>query len=421
MAGGTPRQARAAVAGLAAFVALILFLFVKLSFGTAASHEGDPNWVSYCTARWEPARLSAQLAAAGGVGDASGQGGAHGHADRLRALQQSHKVLDLAAMDHGAAMGDDGAHDHAGHGGGGGKVKASPHGGSFRGHIVPGIMFIFLSTWYGIAMIRLWLIAKRHRNLKVSLAQPYFLTWGDNWVGRRFQLGEIWFRIGLIGLGLFAEVYWHAPDNICWHALYNRDGYFDMDTVNVWMHTMMYSGFMLAALVDYATYRELLPAGLGVVTHLLQFANTGLMFAMHLGGSPTNWLVHALLFGCFVFYVVIAALDFAVQTSHTLSLMRPFVLFLIATWFVQIGYTSFGVPGTHPRPAPPWDHGSPVTEMAVPLVFSKHLLGGLGGWCLLLILSNAVPDRFRVLEEHEKRYLVGGPPEQKGTLWQSSP
>ena len=58
--------------------------------------------------------------------------------------------------------------------------------------------------------------------------------------------------------------------------------------------------------------------------------------------------------------------------------------------------------------------------MAVPLVFSKHLLGGLGGWFLLLILSNAVPDRFRVLEEHEKRYLVGGPPEQKGTMWPSS-
>ena len=412
MADGTPRQARVAVAALAAFVALILVLFVKLSFGTASSHEGDPNWVSYCTARWDPAALSARLSAAGGGGG--------GHIDRL--LAQSHKVQDLAAMDHGAAMGHGGAHDHAGHGGGGvdgGKVKASPHGGSFRGHIVPGVMFIFMSTWYGIAMVRLWLIAQRHRNLKVSLAQPFFLTWGDNWVGRKFQLGEIFFRIFLIGLGLFAEVYWHAPDNICWHALYGRDGYFDMDTVNVWMHTMMYSGFMLAALVDYATYRDLLPAGLGVVTHLLQFANTALLFAMHLGGSPTNWLMHAILFGCFVFYVVVAALDFAVQTSHTLSLMRPFALFLIATWFVQIGYTSFGVPGNH-GPAPPWDHGSPVTEMAVPLVFSKHLLGGLGGWFLLLILSNAVPDRFRVLEEHEKRYLVGGPPEQKGTMWPSS-
>ena len=94
-------------------------------------------------------------------------------------------------------------------------------------------------------------------------------------------------------------------------------------------------------------------------------------------------------------------------TRLSLSLLRPGLLFLLGSWFLQVGLTSFGT-DNEVGPVAPWDHQQHQTGMAVPIVFAFHVFGCFAFYGALLILAQAVAARglLQPLEKHEHAYFA---------------
>ena len=315
--------------------------------------------------------------------------------------------------DHGHGHGVGGAHGgmaHDTHGRNEAEVYSSPHGGSFRGHAGPFAMFTVWATYWMVAMTRLWLLARREAGnggAELSLAQPWFYTWGSNVVGRGFRRGEPLVKVSLSALAAWSEIYFHPVEDVCYHSLIGRDGFFDVDTVNLWVHALMYGGFTFSGMTDLLAEGGWLPPGWAKAAHLVAFSNTAFMFSMHLGGSEVNMKMHTLLLAVFLAYIGVTLADFALVTCHSLSLLRPGLLFLLGSWFLQVGLTSFGI-DNEVGPVAPWDHQQHQTGMAVPVVFAFHVFGCFGIYGALLILAQAVAARgfLQPLEKHEHAYFA---------------
>ena len=332
-------------------------------------------------------------------------------------------ATDAAADGHGGHMGHEGHEMGGGRGRNAAEKLSSPHGGSFRGHAGPFAMFTVWGAYWALAMSRLWMLSRRglcEGMGDLCLSQPWFFAWGNNAIGRGFRHGEPIMKVALATVAAWSEIYFHPVDDICYHSLIGRDGFFDMETVNLWVHALMYGGFAFSGVVDLLAERSWLPQGWARAAHLVAFGNTAFMFSMHLGGSEVNTKMHELLLLIFLAYIGVTLADFAFVTCHSLSLMRPGLLFLLGSWFLQVGVASFGT-DNNVGPVAPWDHQRHQTGMAVPIVFAFHVFGDFALYGCFLIAAQAftaprpgVRGLLQPLEKHEHAYFVlrapGGAP-----------
>ena len=258
-----------------------------------------------------------------------------------------------------------GADGHAGHEGHG-------HGGSWAGHMLPAAFFTIWGLWWAVhAGIRVAAAGAR-RSAYVPLAWYPLRVPG---FGSKLVLLEPLLKVGLPGIGIFCELYFHPP-RPKFNALHNPDGTFNASHLSFWQHSSMYSFFLLSGCVDLFAARSLPPRA-PLLALAAAFLAEALLFAGHLqGGAPVTDGLHLLL----VFSILGCAASIAAEAmwaSPHAALARAYFTLLQGSWFAQTSHALYG------KPSWPQDM---TTQMALPVLFCLHLLG----WAVLLLCANAM-------------------------------
>jgi hypothetical protein len=189
-------------------------------------------------------------------------------------------------------------------------------------------------------------------------------------------------------IGIFLELYFHGPVDICYRRMM-YDGAFDRLTVNVWLHTCLYAGVCFSGVMDLLVYFEYLPRNFDKAAHLLIFVNQGMLFAVHLKGSELSIMMHKILLGLIFSYVAAAAIDFyfCCATAEAAAsdknrgnrlvvaaLLRPFFLYLMGVWIIQTGVVLFPGSQGYRSWEKKWNSDEHAVMMVVPMYLSFFAL-----------------------------------------------
>ena len=279
--------------------------------------------------------------------------------------------------------------------------------GSRRGHLIPGVMWIAWSAWWYLHLVVYWIRRRSTGSAGHDMTKPVYGK-GRMQVGilspiKRFitfkhchenPFSQPWFR-GLFCrselvepctkavlplVGIFLELYFHYPQEVC-YRWFIYDGSFDRETANVWLHTALYSGILFSGLVDLLVHFRYLPKRFDKLVHVLVFANQGMLFAVHLAGSNLSIMMHKILVGLTFAYVAMAIFDFYVANDFTVAVMRPFFLCMMGTWIIQTGVTLFPQNSDTQRVGEKdlawfklWQMDTHLSMMVVPIFLSFYAL-----------------------------------------------
>jgi len=268
--------------------------------------------------------------------------------------------------------------------------KLEHGGGARRGHFIPGILFIVWALWWYVNMGLAWLAdaAVTMPETRTGLVKSNFLhrltrnksqlqsscnvdAWVETLLVRsaRVRVLEPAVKATLPWLGIFVELYFHWPDDICYRRMI-FNGYFDPRTANLWNHSTLYAVVAFSGIIDLLVFSKQLPKYIDRVVHVMVFLNEGMIFAAHLKGSDVDQLVHKFIVGINFTYALIATLDFALPSvNYTVKMLRPLLLFLKGTWMMQIGLILFT---TDTDSGDFWTRDEHTTLMIVPILFSFH-------------------------------------------------
>lgn len=293
------------------------------------------------------------------------------------------------------------------------EYRETTKAGARRGHLIPGLMWILWASWWYLHVCVYWVRRKSraldlhkarhgrisghhgHRRL-LSLARHgdcASRAWMEG-VLPYTRLAEPWFKLVAPAFGIFAELYFHAPNDICFRHLV-FDGEFDKEAVNVWVHTALYGAIAFSGLVDFLVHCKFLPSKFDKVVHLLVFVNQGMLFGVHLGGSHLSVMMHKILVGLTFCYVVAAALDFfVVKGDFVAAFMRSFLLVLMGAWITFAGRVLFPdghlsrklewISQTNLAWFTMWQKDQHLSMMVVPLYLSLFALTAFVSMMLLL-------------------------------------
>ena len=206
--------------------------------------------------------------------------------------------------------------------------------GSFKGHVLPGVMFLVWALWWTGELI----FKRDNPNeppgpMEASLLVP---------------LGKV--VVPLIGI---------------WVELFRSGFVWGDGRINNFQHAMMYFGFVLAGVVDLLARRGLVSNRLTYFAFAGAAANAGFLFAGHghMGGLADT--VHYLLILLFYAAAVVAIAELFLP-SWGLKWVRIALVFLLGTWLIQIAYMlyAFG-----------YDLHGHYPHMKAHLFFTWHLFG----------------------------------------------
>jgi hypothetical protein len=178
--------------------------------------------------------------------------------------------------------------------------------GSFKGHALPGVMFLIWALWWTGELVRKrGKVGEPGGPLEVGLAAP-------------------WGKVLVPLFGIWAEV---LRNGLRW-----TDGRIDNHE-----HATMYLAFALTGVVDLLARRGFVSNRLTYLAFAGAALNAGFLFSghTHLGGLLDT--VHQLLILLFVGTAAVAVAEYAFP-AWDLRWARVGMVYLLGTWLIQIAY-----------------------------------------------------------------------------------
>ena len=200
--------------------------------------------------------------------------------------------------------------------------------GSYLGHLIPGVFFMFIGVWWLINI--LWIYAKSLRNSKKEKAFESFKssTWFPVPVKRLCEIPiEPLLRMVLVVVGIGMEL-----TRIKWWWVNNH------------AHVAMYSAFLVwftAEVLQFYKVLELPSCSEHLFGSFALFVE-GLLFYFHLEGrSKMDQHLHVLLYVVIFTSAVVLVLEAWMKNSFLLVVVRSYLWLLQGTWFIQIALAIF--------------------------------------------------------------------------------
>ena len=240
--------------------------------------------------------------------------------------------------------------------------------GGLPGHVVPGVLFMYVGIWSTIQVWRKYYKSKLKKNHKFQSDTMYSYTlWAIDIQALMLVVGT---TVGIISELFFSGIHPGAvilPRNI--------------------QHCVMYSFFMLFGLLElFKTYlKKWLPIvdEISYISFALANLVEGILFSFHLmGRDMIDTSLHTLLvYTCYA-CALITVLELIFRYNILVSLGRGFCTLLQGTWFIQTGFILYSPfkGGTL------WDPKDHTYVMLVACLFALHL----GGVFLFIIVSGCV-------------------------------
>ena len=256
--------------------------------------------------------------------------------------------------------------------------------GSFAGHILPGSFFIIVGLWW-------WF----HILAAIAKVQAKFLKRRDKRGINDFEFATVfvsttWQKVPLPCLralplepslkvvaatvGIIGEL-----SKANW-SLINKADHFS--SLNNFSHATMFAIFLLGAVMEILRFHSILflPPATDHVLASLAFFVVGELFYFHLDGrSALDQNLHIIIYTLAFLISIIVLLEAWQRTSFILFMARTVLVFLMGTWFIQVGRVLYG--------AKPWKD-TYSNGAFVAIAFSWHLIGVLLTFlCSLVLLS----------------------------------
>lgn len=252
--------------------------------------------------------------------------------------------------------------------------------GNWKGHVFPGIIFLFWSTHWLMAWVR-----KAHecriRNGVVYQATATLRPFGL--LPERWRL-EAFIKTFFPPFYILLEL-WLAHEGgyrrlVCQEGTV-REGHFIGNHVNNWMHAGMMVGFIISGIVDLVSHFDPAgnlsntPPGLPLAILSLAYLCEAILMGMHKKHSPLDISLHSLLTLTMVLSSLACLLEAAFQKGYVmLTGFRIWAVALQGSWFIAVARILY-----EDRPA--WDTDemfdlSPVLYSGV--LFATLSLGILG-------------------------------------------
>ncbi|KAI8792000.1 transmembrane protein 45B [Biomphalaria glabrata] len=223
--------------------------------------------------------------------------------------------------------------------------------GDFKGHALPGSLFLLYGMWWAVCVTKRYLLCRRAGSRYISSATfPCPCACGPL---TRLPI-EGFIKVGLTGFGMLAEIIFNLPH----------------PSMGIIQHATMYFFFLMSGIVDIAShYGAPLPPATDYIALTLAFAVEGLLFANHLHGRPmVDVHIHVLLVYVIALTVVCLILEAKFQKSSLLSMARAYLVMLQGSWFWGVGVILYG----HPNDKTAWKLDDEMGVMQATIYFSWH-------------------------------------------------
>ncbi|MDT8342253.1 MAG: DUF716 domain-containing protein [Longimicrobiales bacterium] len=235
----------------------------------------------------------------------------------LEVIQQTH---DMAGMAMGAAQN----HDMGG-------MRMS---GTFQGHVLPGVLFLFWAAWWTFRLVR---SRGAEAYTKGLLERGLFMPVA---------------KVVLPVIGVVGEL---APGGWEWRPA----------MVNNFQHAIMYVGFMVAGVVDLLARAGRVSRSATYLAYVGAAGNAALLFAGHghMGGLPDT--VHQILVYVFAAAIVLALVEIFIP-DRGVAWLRVGAVYVLGLWFIEIAWMLY---------RSGWDMVDHHNQMKAYLFFSATLIG----------------------------------------------
>eukprot|EP01023_Acetabularia_acetabulum_P029395 TRINITY_DN27742_c0_g1_i7.p1 TRINITY_DN27742_c0_g1~~TRINITY_DN27742_c0_g1_i7.p1 ORF type:complete len:311 (+),score=36.25 TRINITY_DN27742_c0_g1_i7:184-1116(+) len=237
-------------------------------------------------------------------------------------------------------------------------------GGSWEGHILPGILFFSWGVWILLNVLYNYVSVQFNPNNKSVKNRAWYPLKYKN-----FPLEPLLVILGT-SLGIPSELVW---SNTRYTALLCRKGtkmrgMFDAYHINRWQHASIYPGFWLAAAVDLMGLYIKLPEGLEHVMLILAHTVEYVIMASHTKHIPMDARLHQLWASVVFMTIISIVLEMRFSENFMVGLLRPYFLILQGTWMFAIARTMF-------EDRKIWSTDYAASYSMVTVLFCWHLLG----------------------------------------------
>lgn len=267
--------------------------------------------------------------------------------------------------------------------------------GSFAGHLVPGLFFLFYGFWW--MFIGFWLhvtSASRPGKGKTggsSLSYAEFKREAE--LCRKAYIPQpFWpkvpieplFKIGLCFIGVIGEAFFDInPETgqlfAVVYKVYNQEGNFNYQ--GKLHHITMYLGFTLSGIIDLVALFVKVPRHTSKLFFAVAFFIEGLLFWFHVQGRPDLDLTFHVLLNYTIFAsAVFAALRMWQPFNVLVNSGLSFCMILQGSWFIQLGVALY---------VQHWDVNDHNGQMFTIASYSWHVLGIMSAMLLFYIFMLA--------------------------------
>ncbi|GIL88175.1 hypothetical protein Vretimale_14091 [Volvox reticuliferus] len=251
-------------------------------------------------------------------------------------------------------------------------------GGSWFGHLGPGIVMFIWGLHWSQGAFRNYFISRRSKGQEYR-AQTTYTLW-------RFPaVSESVCKTFLPMIVMSVELYFAHRGG--WRTLIcpagtKREGHFYGPHMGNWQHAAMYPPFILSGFVDLMGEEIELPPGTQQIFLFLAFFCESLLMGLHKKHTPLDIAVHSVLFYTMMATAVLILLEAMHPRNFLLSCGRITAMFVQGGWFVVAAHILFG----H---VPAWDEDGGqdmAPAMMVSVYFVAVIVAALMFMCAMYLV-----------------------------------
>ncbi|KAL4520062.1 hypothetical protein Ndes2526B_g01391 [Nannochloris sp. 'desiccata'] len=239
---------------------------------------------------------------------------------------------------------------------------AGMKGGTWKGHVGPGILFIIWGSWWAYSVLSyLVFSSKHHRRPSQNYISKSWYPMPFRWLYYTEPILKIILPLFYVSVELYLDhpdgfQYLHCPEGT------QFAGRFALSHLNNWQHASTYPPIVLSGLIDLLSTRVPLPQGTGHVFLAVAFAVQSFVMGTHQKHQPQDQMVHWLLFLsmslCFLFIL----LELNAPKNPLPALGRGAAVIFQGAWLCVIGKIEF-------ENLPQWSEEYSGGAMMAPIYF----------------------------------------------------
>ncbi|KAI3426436.1 hypothetical protein D9Q98_008804 [Chlorella vulgaris] len=263
---------------------------------------------------------------------------------------------------------------------------SDPHKGSWKGHVLPGCVFIIWGAWWSWCILTSYIC---HRESgRPYRSRAWFPLRLPGRVRRSLWFLEPALKIAVPAVGVSLELLLdHDPveyrNLVCPKgSLYA--GRFSLSHLNNWQHAASYPAFVLSGLVDIAAAYVRFPPGTCQAVLGCAFGVMAFLMGTHEKHEPQDKVVHWLLFVAMLLSTATVFLELALPRNVLAGVAKATAVLLQGAWLVQIASIEF-------EGRPQWSHDYSGGAIVAPVAFCSIavlvLASVLAFYLLLVLLS----------------------------------